>query len=75
MTKGTIEWEHEPGKELVLRFKPPVIGSGGEIMRHTRAARKEMLMAVRGMIDIAIGQMEAAEKRTAEKRTRKVPVE
>ncbi len=75
MAKGSIEWELDPGKELVIRFRPPVMGSGGEIIRHTRAARKEMLMAVRGLIDIAVQQMDQADKRTTEKRTRKVTVE
>ncbi len=75
MAKGSIEWELDPGKELVIRFRPPMMGNGGEIIRHTRAARKEMLMAVRGLIDIAVQQMDQADKRTTEKRTRKVTVE
>jgi hypothetical protein len=52
MRKGCIEWELHPGEELVLRFKPPPTRLMSEETReHARAARRELLLVLRGIID------------------------
>ncbi len=64
MAKGSIEWEHTPEDGLVLRIKPA--GGGifsGETRKHAMAARKEMLLAIRSLIDVAVSRMEEKEKK------------
>ncbi len=75
MAKGSLEWEHTPGQELILKIRPPF----GEIFsdearKHARAARKEMLLTVRSLIDIAVKRMEEKENKTKTQGT-KIPVE
>lgn len=71
MAKGSIEWEHNPGNELVLHIKP-ALGDllTGETRKHVLAARKEMLLALRGIIDIAVNRLEEKEKKTEKQRTK-----
>jgi hypothetical protein len=75
MVKGSIEWEHNPEEGLVLRIKP-ALGElfTGETRKHVLAARKGMLLALRGLIDIAVKRMEEKEKKT-EKRGAKIEVD
>ena len=75
MLSGSIEWEHRPGEGLILRFKPP-LGKivPDETRGHVRAARKEMLLALRSLVDAAIVREEEAGKK-AEKRRTKIEVE
>lgn len=63
MIGGTIEWEHRPGEEFVLRFKPP-LGKivPDEARGHIRAARQEMLLAIRSLVDAAIARLEERKK-------------
>ena len=62
MTDRILECEYHPGEEFVLRFRPPKLQMMSEPTReHLRAARKEMLLAVRSMIDQAIRRIEEAE--------------
>ncbi len=57
MVKGSIEWEYEKEKGLVLHISPAPIGLlGGEVYRHAKAARKEMLLTLRSVIDLAIAK-------------------
>jgi hypothetical protein len=69
MAKGSIEWEYDAENGLVLRINP-VPGSlpkglaDGEVSRHMLAARKEMLMALRGLIDVAVKHTEEKEGQT-----------
>jgi hypothetical protein len=75
MLSGSIEWEHRPDEGLILRFKPPL----GKIMPdetrgHVRAARKEMLLALRSLVDAAIVREEEANKKAGKRRT-KIEVE
>jgi hypothetical protein len=75
MISGSIEWEHRPGEEFVLRFKPPTGKMvSDETVSHVKAARKEMLLALRSLIDAAIVQQEKPEKRGKQRRT-KIEVE
>jgi hypothetical protein len=71
MAKGSIEWEHTPEDGLVLRIKP-ALGElfTGETRKHALAARKEMLLVFRGLIDIAVNKMEEKEKKTDKHRTK-----
>lgn len=72
MIGGMIEWEHHPGEEFVLRFKPPLPSAvSDETRSHVKAARKEILMALRSLIDAAIERSEETET----KRPTKIEVE
>jgi hypothetical protein len=75
MFSGSIEWEHHPERGLILRFKPP-LGKivSDETRGHVRVARKEMLLALRGLVDAAIVREEEANKKAGKHRT-KVEVE
>jgi hypothetical protein len=75
MLSGSIEWEHRADEGLILRFKPPLRKIVPDETRgHVRAARKEMLLALRGLVDAAIVREEEAGKK-AEKRRVKIEVE
>ena len=63
MMGGFIKWEHRPGEEFVLRIKPPqgkIVPE--EIKSHIRAARKEMLLAMRSLIDSALTRLDEKKK-------------
>jgi hypothetical protein len=75
MLSGSIEWEHRPGEGVILRFKPaPGKILPDEARGHVRAARKEMLLALRSLVDAAIVREEKAEKKVEKRRT-KIEVE
>ena len=75
MLKGSIEWEHDPNEGLTIRFKPPFgkIASA-ETRGHMKAARKEILMAIRSLLDAAVERLEKEEKKPSQTRT-KIKVE
>jgi hypothetical protein len=75
MVKGSIEWEYTPEGGLVLRLRPSFTGlATGEARQHAMAARKEMLLTLRSLIDVAVKQTE--EKTDKEdKRGTKIKVE
>ncbi len=71
MSEKILEIEHHPGEEVVLRFKTPSLSLMPEETRsHFRAARKEMLLALRSLLDKAIERVEEVEKTKAKKRTK-----
>ena len=71
MGEKILEVEHNPGEELVLRIKPPLLRMlPEEAMGHLRKARKERLLALKSMIDRAIERMEGREKTHGEGRTK-----
>jgi hypothetical protein len=75
MVKGSIEWEYDAEKGLVVRINPvPGILAGGEARQRMLSARKEMLQALRGLIDLAVKHLEEKESRTQESAT-KIKVE
>jgi hypothetical protein len=75
MTKGSIEWEHNQKDGLVLRIKPPIMGlDAGEVKQHARAARKEMLLTFRSLIDAALTRTDEKEEKAA-KSGKKIKVE
>lgn len=71
MSEKILEIEHHPGEEVVLRFKTPSLSLMPEETRnHFRTARKEMLLALRSLLDKAIERVEEVEKTKAKKRTK-----
>jgi hypothetical protein len=75
MPKGSIEWEYNPDDGLVLHVRPMFRQLLSEQTRgHVRASRKEMLLALRSLIDVAVDKMEEKEKASGKGRT-KIKVE
>jgi len=71
MGESIFEIEHRPGEEIVLRFKSPSIPiMPEETKSHFRMAQKEVLLALRSLLDKAIEQAEEAEKTKSKKRTK-----
>ena len=63
--------ECEPGGEVVLRFKAPGLPFVPEATKgHFRMAHKEMLLALRSLLDRAIERADEAEKAKTKKRTK-----
>lgn len=75
MAEKVFEIEYRPGEEVVLHFKAPIFSVMPEATRgHFRTAHKEMLLALRSLLDKAIERAEEAEKTKAKERT-KIEVE
>lgn len=71
MSDTILEVEHRPGKEVVLRFKSPRLwGLPDTTRQHLLAARKEILLALRDMLDRAIEMREKSGKAPRGKRTK-----
>ncbi|MBA7623877.1 hypothetical protein ES703_31276 [subsurface metagenome] len=71
MSDTILEVEHRPGKEVVLRFKSPRFrGLPDTTRQHLLAARKEILLALRDMLDRAIEGREKSGKAPRGKRTK-----
>ena len=71
MSDTVLEVEHRPGEEIVLRFKSPKFwGLPDPTKRHLLAARKEMLLALRDMLNRAIERTEKFEEAKKKKRTK-----
>jgi len=67
-----FEVQYHPGEEVVLRFKSPAFhGLPDATRQHLLTARKEMLLALRSMLDGAIEKVEErATKAKGRKRTK-----
>ncbi|MBA7622718.1 MAG: hypothetical protein E3J28_01220 [Desulfobacteraceae bacterium] len=74
MAEKVFEIEYHPGEEVVLHFKAPILSVVPEATGHFRTAHKELLLALRSLLDKAIERAEEAEKTKAEERT-KIEVE
>jgi hypothetical protein len=71
MPKGSIEWEYDPEDGLVLRIRPAFRRLLSEEARaHVRGSRREMLMALRSLIDVTIQKMDEKAKTPAKTHTR-----
>jgi len=72
MAERIFEIEHSPGEEVVLRFKvPSELSFVPEATRsHFRTAHKEMLLALRSLLDMAIERAEEAGKSKKKERTK-----
>ncbi len=73
MSDSIFEVEYHPGEEVVLHFKSLKLwGLPDSTRQHLLAARKEMLLALRSMLDRAI---ERAEKSGETERKKKTKIE
>ena len=71
MSDSIFEVEHRPNEEIVLRFKSPKFwGLSDSTRQHLLAAQKEMLLALRSMLDRAIERIEESEKAKRRKKTK-----
>jgi hypothetical protein len=64
MAKGYIEWEHSAENGLIIRIKPE-FGQlmNEEVHQHAVATKKEMLMTMRSLIDVAIQRTEGKKEK------------
>jgi hypothetical protein len=61
MGEKIFECEYKPGEEIVFRFRPPKMKGVPETTReHLKAARREMLLALRDFINEALERSEPA---------------
>ena len=68
ISDSIFEVEYYPGEEVVLRFKSPRFrGLPDSTRQHLSVARKEMLLALRSMLDRAIEKMEEPGRNKGEK--------
>ena len=76
MSRDTIlEVEHRPGEEIVLRFKSPRFrGLPDTTKQHLATAQKEILLALRDIVDRVIERKEKSGAAPKRKRT-KIKVE
>ena len=73
MSDTIFEIEHRPGGELVLRFKAPQLqGLPESTKQHLRSAGKEILLALRNVLDTAL---EKAEESAGKREKRKTKIE
>ncbi len=71
MSDSIFEVEHRPGEEWVLRIKSPKLQMFPDSTRqHMLAARKEILLALRGVLDSAIERTEQKGATKGKKRTK-----
>ncbi len=69
MSEKILEIERSADNELVIRLRRPKLGlMRDDTAEHLRTARKELLLAVRGVIDAAIRCTEEEEKARGEGR-------
>ena len=62
MGEKIFECEYEPGKEIVFRFRRPSMLLTGEAREHLRAAQREVLLALRDIINEVVEKTEPKEK-------------
>jgi hypothetical protein len=76
VSKGSIEWEYNEKDGLVLRLKPGLedLAAAGEVLQHAMSAKKEILLTLKSLIDVAAMRMEKKET-PAKKRPTKIKVE
>ena len=71
MSNSIFEVEYHPGEGVVLRFKLPRLrGFPDSTKQHLLVARKEMLLALRSMLDRAIERAEESGETKGKKRTK-----
>ncbi|XUX00216.1 MAG: hypothetical protein TUN42_10050 [Dehalogenimonas sp.] len=70
MSDSMFEISFQPGEEVVIRLRAPNLKMmKGETAQHIIGAKREMLMALRSLLDEAITKTEAAGA-TSEEKTR-----
>jgi len=71
MRENFLEIERHPDGVIVLRFKSPKLwGIPEPTIQHVMTAQREMLMALRTILDKAIEKTEQAEKTKAKRKTK-----
>jgi len=71
MSDTIFSVEHRPGEEVVLRFKSPEFqGLPDSTRQHLRVARKEVLLALRSMLDSAIERTEKSKEAKKREKTK-----
>lgn len=76
MDHKILEIEHRPGDELVLHIHAPKKDwFPPETREHLWTARREFLLALRSLVDEAIGQVEEREKKKRGKSRTKIDVQ
>ena len=71
MSNSIFEVEYHPGEEVVLHFKSPKFrGFPDSTRQHLLVARKEVLLALRSILDRTIEKAEESEKTKGRKRTK-----
>ena len=61
MAERCFDYEYHPGEELVLRFRRPRRDAACPGREHLRAACKEVLLAMRAVLDGALEHIERRE--------------
>jgi len=71
MSDSIFEVEYHPGEEIVLHFKSPSFQwLPDSTKQHLSVARKEVLMALRSMLDRAIERAEESGETKVRKKTK-----
>lgn len=71
MAEQFFEFERSPEDDYVFKFRPSMLNLFPPPTRqHMRAARKEVLLAFRSIIDRAIERVEEEDKKQSKRRTR-----
>ena len=71
MSDSFFEVEYRPGKEVILRFKSPSVRVLSDTTKeHLSASGREMLLALRSMLDKAIEGTEESSKSKGRKKTK-----
>lgn len=71
MSDSIFEIEYHPGEEIILHFKSPKSwGLAEPTKSHLLAAKKEMLLALRSLLDRTIERVEKADEEKEPKRAR-----
>jgi hypothetical protein len=61
MSESMFEISFSPGQEIVVKLRPPNVSMvKNETMKHLIGANREMLLALRSIIDVAIAKTDAA---------------
>ena len=75
MSDSIFEVEYHPGEEVVLHFKSPKFwGSPDSTKQHLLVARREVLLALRSILDRAIERTEEPGE-TIERKKSKIKVQ
>jgi len=77
MSDSLFELQYFPGEELVLRIKSPGMKKmmPDDVKEHFWTARKEMLLAIRGLVDAAAAKAEEYAKPKKTKASKKTKVD
>ncbi len=76
MSEGFVEVSYKPGQEFTIRLNTPRLsGTGSEALRHLLSANKELLLALRSIIDAAVQVAEAPGKKAEGEGKKRIKVE